>query len=118
MRLRAKKTDDVSAGTMTRRVDLLVPTRTSDGEGGYNTQFALQETIWGDFRPSKSYRKDLEGNLTFYQDAKVYVRYGVNITEDYKVTIEGHTYTIQSINDVDNQHRFLEVNLYADVVNG
>lgn len=118
MKIGAKKTSDVSAGTMTRRVDLLVASRVSDGEGGFTTTFDLQEVVWGDFRPSKSYRKDLEGNLTFYQDAKVYIRYGVTITEDYKLTIEGHTYTIQSINDVDNQHRYLEINLYADVVNG
>ena len=118
MRIGAKKTADVSAGTMNRRVGVYAYTQTPDGEGGYTAGFTLQETIWGDFRPSKSYRKDLEGNLTFYQDAKVYIRYGVTITEDYKLTIEGHTYTIQSINDVDNQHRYYEVNLYADVVNG
>lgn len=94
---------------MTRRVSLYVATRTSDGQGGYTTAFALQEVIWGDFRPAQSNRTLLESELTFYQDAKVYVRYGVTVTNDYQLEIEGNMYTIHSINDVDNQHRFLEI---------
>lgn len=94
---------------MTRRVVLYVPTRVSDGQGGFETTFTVQEVTWGDFRPSKSTRTLLEAELTFYQDAKVYLRYGITITNDYKLEIEGNLYTIQSINDVDNQHRFLEV---------
>jgi hypothetical protein len=113
MKIGQKKTNDVSASTMTRRIGLYVATRTSDGQGGYNTAFTLQETIWGDFRPAKSTRALLESELTFYQDAKVYVRYGITITSDYKVSIEGQLYTIHSINDVDNQHRFLEIILAA-----
>ena len=109
MRIGDKKGRDVNSSTMTRRVNLYVPTRTSDGQGGFTTTFALQETVWGDFRPSKSTRTLLESELTFYQDAKVYLRYGVTITDDYKIEVEGKTYTIQSINDVDNQHRFLEI---------
>ena len=94
---------------MTRRVGLYASTRTSDGQGGYSTAFVLQETIWGDFRPAQSNRTLLESELTFYQDARVYVRYGVTITNDYQLEIEGNMYTIHSINDVDNQHRFLEI---------
>lgn len=118
MRIGDKKGWDINSSTMTRRVELYNATRTSDGEGGYTTEFTLQTTVWGDFRPSKSTRTLLEAELTFYQDAKVYIRYGTTIDENYKVKVEGHLYTIQSINDVDNQHRFLEINLYADVVNG
>jgi len=109
MKIGQKKNNNISASTMTRRVSLYVPTRTSDGQGGYTTAFALQEVIWGDFRPAQSTRTLLESELTFYQNAKVYLRYGVTITNDYKLEVEDKTYTIQSINDVDNQHRFLEI---------
>ena len=109
MRIGAKKTADVSAGTMNRRVGVYAYTQTPDGEGGYTAGFTLQETIWGDFRPAKSNRTLLEQEKTFYQDAKVYVRYGLVINENYQLTIEDKTYTIQSINDVDNQHRYLEI---------
>lgn len=109
MKIGQKKNWNVSASTMTRRVGLYADTRVSDGEGGYTTTFALQETVWGDFRPAKSTRTLLESELTFYQDAKVYLRWGTTITNDYKLEIEGTMYTIQSINDVDNQHRFFEV---------
>jgi len=109
MKIGQKKGWNLSASTMTRRVTLYVPTRVSDGQGGYTTTFAVQEIVWGDFRPAKSTRTLLESELTFYQDAKVYLRYGLTITSDYKLEIEGTMYTIQSINDVDNQHRFLEI---------
>jgi SPP1 family predicted phage head-tail adaptor len=109
MKIGQKKNNNLSASTMTRRVGVYVPTKTSDGQGGYTTTYALQETIWGDFRPAKSTRTLLESELTFYQDAKVYLRYGLTIADFYQLEIEGKMYTIQSINDVDNQHRFLEI---------
>jgi len=109
MKIGQKKNSNLSASTMTRRVSLYVPTRVSDGQGGYTTTFALQEVVWGDFRPAQSTRTLLEAELTFYQDAKVYLRYGLTITNDYQLEIEGNMYTIHSINDVDNQHRFLEI---------
>jgi SPP1 family predicted phage head-tail adaptor len=111
MRIGDKKGWDINSSTMTRRVDLYAPTTTTDNEGGYTTTFTLQETVWGDFRPSRSTRTLLENELTFYQDAKVYIRYGTTITEDYQIFVEGKMYTIHSLNDVDNQHRFIEINM-------
>ena len=109
MKIGQKKNNDINSSSMTRRVGLYADTRVADGQGGFSTTFALQETIWGDFRPAKSTRGLLESQLTFYQDARVYIRYGTTITNDYKLEIEGIMYTIQSINDVDNAHRFFEV---------
>lgn len=111
MRIGDKKGWNINSSTMTRRVGLYFPTRTPDGEGGYTTTYLIQEIVWGDFRPARSTRTLLENELTFYQDAKVYIRYGVDITENYQIEIEGKLYTIHSINDVDNQHRFLEINM-------
>ena len=113
MQIGQKKNRNVNSSTMTRRADLYAPTTTSDGEGGYTTTFTLQETVWGDFRPAKSIRTLLENEKTFYQDAKLFVRFGTTINEEYQVYVEGKMYTIQSINDVDNQHRFLEINFYG-----
>lgn len=111
MKIGQKKNNNLSASTMTRRVGVYVPTKTSDGQGGFTTIYTLQETVWGDFRPAKNTRTLLEQELTFYQDAKVYLRFGITILDYYRLEIEGTTYTIQSINDVDNQHRFLEITL-------
>jgi len=109
MRLGDKKGLDVNSSTMTRRADIYIPTTTSDGEGGSTTAFTLQETVWADFRPARSIRTLLESEKTFYQNAKMYIRFGIIINEEYEVYVEGRMYTIQSINDVDNQHRFLEI---------
>jgi SPP1 family predicted phage head-tail adaptor len=113
MQIGQKKNKSVNSSTMTRRADLYAPTVTSDGEGGYSTTFTLQETVWGDFRPAKSIRTLLEDEKTYYQDAKLFIRYGTVINEEYQVYVEGKMYTIQSINDVDNAHRFLEINFYG-----
>lgn len=113
MQLGVKKSWNVNSSTMTRRADLYRPTTISDGEGGYTTTFILQETVWGDFRPAKSIRTLLEDEKTYYQDAKLFIRYGTVINEEYQVFVEGKMYTIQSINDVDNQHRFYEINFYG-----
>lgn len=109
MKIGQKKNWNVSASTMTRRIGIYENTTVTDGEGGYTTTFALKETVWGDFRPAKSTRTILESELTFYQDSKVYLRWDVEIKNEYQLEIEGIRYTIQSINDVDNQHRFNEI---------
>ena len=113
MQIGQKKGRDVNSSTMTRRIGVYMPTKIGDGQGGYITTYALQETVWGDFRPSQSTRTLLEQELTFYQNARVFIRFGIVIEDYYQLDIEGSRYTIQSINDVDNAHRFLEI-----IING
>jgi len=86
---------------------------TSDGQGGYTTTFTLQSTIWGDLRPSDQSRAVDEGRLEFDRSNRLYVRYGAVITDSSQLEIDGVTYTIHSIKDVENQHRFLELVIYS-----
>ena len=51
MRLGSKKSNYVDANTMYSEIGLYVPTITADGQGGYTTTYALQEVVFGDFRP-------------------------------------------------------------------
>jgi SPP1 family predicted phage head-tail adaptor len=112
MKLGKAKTDYVDANSMTRQVLLYAPTRTSDGQGGYTTTFALQSTVWGDLRPDNKVRNLGESELQFDQRMSLYIRYGVTISDTYEVEIEGSRYTIHSIKDVENQHRFYELVIY------
>lgn len=112
MKLGKAKSIYIDANTMTREVLLYAPTRTSDGQGGYTTTFALQTTVWGDFRPDDQTRTIGEQELQFDRRSRVYIRYGVTIDVNYEVEIDSIRYTIHSIKDVENQHRFYELVIY------
>ena len=112
MKLGKAKSVYIDANTMTRQVLVYAPTRVSDGQGGYTTTFALQSTVWGDLRPDNKIREVDESELAFDQKAMLYIRYGITINENYEVEVEGSRYTIHSVKDVENQHRFYELVIY------
>lgn len=112
MKLGKAKANYIDANTMTREVGLYASTKVSDGQGGYNTSFALQSIVWGDLRPDNKAREVDESELAFDQRNRLYLRYGVLIQDDYEVEIDSIRYTIHSIKDVENQHRFLELIIY------
>ena len=113
MRIGLHKDNYVDANSMTRLVGVYAPTKTADGQGGYTTTFALQATVWGDFRPQPQNRALLEAQLSFTRFAKLFIRWDITITDMYKLEVEGDTYTIHSIKDVENQFRFYEILMYA-----
>ena len=112
MRIGLHKDNYVDANSMTRLVNVYAPTSVSDGQGGYTTTYALQTTTWGDFRPQSQSRALLEAQLSFTRFAKLFIRWDITITDMYKLEVEGDTYTIHSIKDVDNAHRFFEIEMY------
>jgi SPP1 family predicted phage head-tail adaptor len=112
MKLGKAKSVYIDANTMTREVLLYAPTRVSDGQGGYTTTFALQSTVWGDLRPDDKVREVDESELQFDQRMRLFIRYGVTINDNYEVEVEGSRFTIHSIKDVENQHRFYELVIY------
>ena len=113
MRLGSKKANYVDANTMYSEIGLYVPTRVSDGQGGFTTTFALQEVVFGDFRPENENRELLQAELSFTRSAKLFIRYDVTINNSYEIEAEGERYTIHSIKDVENQFRFYEILMYA-----
>ena len=112
MRLGSKKANYVDANTMNSEIGLYVPTRVSDGQGGFTTTYALQEVVFGDFRPEDQDRKLQEAQITFTRMAKLFIRYDVTINENYQIEAEGERYTIHSLKDVENQFRFYEIIMY------
>lgn len=112
MKLGKAKANYIDANTMTREVGIYAATKTSDGQGGYTTTFALQSTVWGDLRPDNKSREIDDLELAFDQRNRLYIRYGITINDTYEVEIDSVRYTIHSIKDVENQHRFLELIIY------
>ena len=112
MRLGSKKSNYVDANTMYSEIGLYVPTIVADGQGGYTTTYALQEVVFGDFRPMDESRKLQEAQITYTRAAKLFIRYDVTINNNYKIEAEGETYVIHSLKDVENQFRFYEILMY------
>jgi SPP1 family predicted phage head-tail adaptor len=112
MKLGKAKANYIDANTMTREVLIYAATRTSDGQGGFTTTFALQTTVFGDLRPDNQVRAIGEAELQFDQMSKLYIRFGVTINDSDEVEVEGNRYTIHSIKNVENQNRFLELIIY------
>jgi SPP1 family predicted phage head-tail adaptor len=112
MKLGKAKANYIDANTMNRQVEIYAPTRTSDGQGGYTTTFALQSTVWGDLRPDNQVRALDYSELQFNQRNRLYIRFDVNINDSYEVDVEGDRYTIHSIKNVEDQNRFLELIIY------
>lgn len=112
MKLGQAKANYIDANTMTREVLIYAPTRTSDGQGGFTTTFALQSTVFGDLRPDNQNRAIDDLELQFDQRNRLFIRFGVNINDSYEVEIDAARYTIHSIKNVENQNRFLELIIY------
>lgn len=113
MKLGKAKSTYIDANTMTREVKIYTSSIVSDGQGGYITGFTLQSTVWGDLRPNNQSRSVDEGRLEFDRSNRLYIRYGADVKDSDQLEIEGVRYTIHSIKDVENQHRFLEIVIYS-----
>lgn len=112
MRIGLHKDNYVDANSMTRLVKVYSNNLVSDGQGGFTDNFVLVTTVWGDYRPQSQNRALLEAELSFTRLAKLFLRYDLNLTDNYKLEVEGQMYTIHSIKDVDNAHRFHEILMY------
>jgi head-tail adaptor len=112
MKLGKAKSSYIDANTMTREVIIYVPTRTSDGQGGYVTTFAIGQQVWGDLRPDNQTRAIVDLELQYDQRKRLYIRFGVLIDDSYEVEIDNERYTIHSVKNVENQDRFLELIIY------
>lgn len=113
MRIGLHKDNYVDANSMNRLVNVFSPSQVSDGEGGYTTTFVLQEVVWGDYRPQAQNRALQESQLSFNRFAKMFIRWDIVINDKYQLEVEDQVWTIHSIKDVDNAHRFWEIEMYA-----
>lgn len=113
MRIGLHKDNYVDANSMTRLVDVYAPYTLPDGEGGFETTFIFVTTVWGDYRPQPQNRAIQESQLSFNRYAKMFIRWDLGITDNYQFEVEGQRWTIHSIKDVDNAHRFWEIEMYA-----
>jgi len=111
MKLNVRK-EFTGASTLKERVGLYAPTQATDGEYGTTTTYALQQTVWGDWRPNEGSRSLSEAALSFTRSGRLFIRYGVTIDRYYQIDVFGERYTIHSITDVGNNHQYYEIILF------
>lgn len=106
----------VSASTLKTLVQILAPTYAAQtDEGTTRTTYTQVAETWGDWRPDGNDRTLSDLKLTYEKVGRLFIRYGVELEEDYNVTVYGETYAIHSINDVGNKHQYYELILRTDV---
>lgn len=113
MKLGKAKANYVDANTLTRRAFLYKPEYTNDGEGGSTVEYIFDSNVFADLRPNNQSRSVDEGRLEFDRSSIIYIRYRTDILDTWQLSIEEIWYTIHSIKDVENQHRFLELIVYS-----
>lgn len=100
------------AELLTEPIEVFAPTLVSDGEGGYSVTLAKTADIWGLFVPEGNDRTLIAAEVSYTQQARVFVRYPLTIDNTYKLGIEGNQWTIHSITNLDNKKEYLEILIY------
>lgn len=98
----------ISAGDLKDRLTLLQPTYTADGQGGTTITHATYGIVWCKAKPANNLRSLQESQLVFNEAMMFTIRASqVNITADWQLEFNGRTYTIHTIDDVDNRYQYL-----------
>lgn len=111
MKLGAKKTF-LAAELLIEPIEVYAPTNVSDGEGGFTVTYGLQGTVWGMYVPEGNDRTLIASEISYTEQARVFVRYPLTINNNYQLGINGNRYSIHSIADMDNLHQYLEIKVY------
>lgn len=104
----------ISAGDLKDRCDLMQPTYTADGRGGETVSYALYASVWVQATPASNSRTLSEAQVTFYEAFKFTIRVStVPIKADWQIVFNGRTYTIHTIDDIDNQYQYNLILAYS-----
>ena len=100
------------AELLTEPIEVFEPTLATDGEGGYSVTLNKTADIWGLFVPEGNDRTLIAAEVSYTQQARVFVRYPLTIDNTYKLGIEGAQWNIHSITNLDNRKEYLEILIY------
>ena len=112
MRIKGNSPRFLSAELLIEPMILMVPTTTTDSEGGFTVTYAEGTTIWGMYFPLGQDRQLLSAEVTFTDSARVYIRYPLTFDNTYKIRIEGLDYTIHSITNIENRKEYYEITIF------
>jgi len=109
-----RRSGSISAGDLKDRCSLLQPTYTSNGRGGQDTTFATYATVWCKATPSSNSRELVEAQITYYDAFHFTIRKSeVPIKSDWHIDFNGRTYTIHTVDDIENRYQYLKILAYS-----
>jgi len=113
MKLR-KRTTQITSGYLKDRCTLLQPTSTANGRGGFTVTYASYGDVWCMAEPASNARELVDGRLTFYDAFHFTIRVSeVPILANWHITFGGRTYTIHTIDNIENRFQYYKILAYS-----
>lgn len=96
-------------GKLKRRVTLQTFTQTDDGAGGFIDGWQDITTVWASITPLQGRELYQAQQVDAEVTHRVTIRYRENVNSDMRILYNNRELTIQSIINVDENNRFLEL---------
>jgi SPP1 family predicted phage head-tail adaptor len=99
-------------GRMNEKITIQRFTRSSDGAGGFVQAYQDVATVFADITPTKATEGQINNASISFVAYKMIVRYSSNteaIDTSMRIVYNGDNYRIQSVLNMDEADRFLEI---------
>ncbi len=108
-----RRLNEINAAFLKDRAQLYAPVYTLDSFGQTTTTYVLQQEVWAGAKNATNDRVLQEAQVVFDDASYLYIRYGTTITSDYQIYFRGKTYTIYSIQDIENRFQYYQILMYS-----
>lgn len=115
--IRNNKINIINAGILKDTATLIQPTYTPNGRGGNTVDYTSFGVVWCSAIPVRDNRKLEQAAINYNQAYKFIIRVqNVSLTNDWRITFNGKTYTIHSIIDIDQRYQYWEILAYNNAI--
>jgi SPP1 family predicted phage head-tail adaptor len=94
-------------GRMDKRIQLQAQVRTSDGQGGYSTEWVTQATVWAEFKKPSFDTKDVAGAVASVSLREIKIRYCADVVKGWRVLYGTKIYPVDHTYDIGKSETFL-----------
>lgn len=112
--MKLTRPNEINAGSLKDRLTLRQPTSVADGRGGSTVTFTDYATVWCKASPANNSRTLEEAQVTFYDSFRFTIRVStVPINATWQIVFNGRTYTIHTVDDIENRYQYLSILAYS-----
>ena len=99
----------MNPGKLDKKIDIMKNTQVSDGGGGYEDALVSIKKVWANIKPvsGREYFQSQQAQAQISH--KVTIRYTDSVNRSHILQYQGRNFDIQYIVNVDEQNRFLEI---------
>ena len=95
------------AASMNKRVEVQLESATSDGQGGFENEWATTQTLWASIEPLKGYERMQAMQLANPITHKVRMRYNSGVTTKHRLLYSGRVFQIKEVINENEADAFL-----------